>query len=196
MFTFCKPASSKKRFLPFREINQEFCFTLFEKAEDLPAEDWSAITGRKNIFLEKEYLQIIEKGRHSKLTCRYVLVYCKGKTCGIIYYQIVDFKAGIFGDLFSKQVEANISKRMNICEKYVDDNRDEVLLFLFTWDNNLVSGEYGFLFDKKIKKTDAHEILLEITDLVSKEEKLKAAISAVLIKDFYKALEPKELFKK
>jgi hypothetical protein len=193
MFSFCKPVSSKKRFLPFREINEDFSFSLFEKAEAVPTEDWEAITHKKTTFLEKEYLKIVEQGEHTRLMCRYVIVYQHKKPCGIIYFQVVDFKAEVFGDLLSQQVESLKSKRMNLFERYIDSNKNEVLLRLFTCGNNLVSGEYGFLFAHKIKEEIAHELLLKITDLVSKEEKLSGTISAILLKDFEKPLEPQAL---
>jgi len=194
MFAFCKPVSSKKRFLPFRRLNEDFSFSLYEKAAALPEKDWDAIGKKNTIFLEKEYLKIVETGEHTKLTSRYVIVYCKGQPCGIIYFQIIDFKAAVFGELLDHQVETIKSKRLNLFEKYIDSNKDEVLLRLFTCGNNLVSGEYGFLFDKKIPQEQAHEILLNIIDLVSKEEKLARTISAILLKDFHVPLKPKELF--
>jgi hypothetical protein len=195
MFSFCKPVSSKKRFLPFREINEEFSFTLYEKADALPLEDWAAITRNKTVFLEKQYLRIVEKGEHTKLMCRYVIVYKNRKPCGVLYFQIIDFKAGVFGDLLNNQVESIRSHRLSLFEKYIDSNREEILLRLFTCGNNLVSGEYGFMFLDKISRSKAHELLLLIIDLVSKEEKLRNTISAVLIKDFYHPLQPKDLFK-
>jgi len=194
MFSFCKPVSSKKRFLPFRKINEDFSFTLFENAEAILTADWEAITHKQTTFLEKEYLKIVERGQHTRLTCRYVIVYYHQKPCGIIYFQVVDFKAEVFGDILSQQVETLKSKRLNLFERYIDSNKNEVLLRLFTCGNNLASGEYGFLFDKKIKEADANELLLEITDLISKEEKLRGTISAILLKDFEKPLRPTDLF--
>ena len=194
MFSFCKPVSSKKRFLPFRKINEEFSFSLYEKADMIPITDWEAITLNKTTFLEKNYLKIVERGQHTKLMCRYVIVYKNKKPCGILYFQVVDFKAEIFGDLLNQQVESIKSKRMNLFERYIDSNKNEVLLRLFTCGNNLVSGEYGFVFDKSIKEKEASELLLKITDIVSKEEKLRGTISAILLKDFVKPLEPTNLY--
>ncbi|MDP1801582.1 MAG: hypothetical protein Q8L81_09530 [Bacteroidota bacterium] len=180
--------------MPFRSLDEDFSFSLYEKASALPVNDWDAISKKNTIFLEIEYLKIVETGEHTKLMSRYVIVYYKGQPCGIIYFQIVDFKAEVFGELLDQQVETIKSKRLNLFEKYIDSNKDEVLLRLFTCGNNLVSGEYGFLFDKKIDKEQAHTILLKIIDLVSKEEKLARTISAILLKDFRAPLKPKELF--
>jgi hypothetical protein len=195
MFAFCKPVSSKKRFLPFRVLNDEFSFSLYEKAAAIPLADWDAITKKKSVFLERDYLKILENCEHTKLTPRYAIIYFKQQACGIIYFQIVDFKAEVFGDLLDKQVETIKSTRLNLFEKYVDSNKDGILLRLFTCGNNLVSGEYGYLFDENIDNEQAHTLLLNLIDVVSKEEKLARTISAILLKDFHTPLEPKALFK-
>lgn len=194
MFAFCKPVSSKKRFLPFRSLNDDLSFSLYEKAAGIPANDWDSITNNNSVFLERDYLSIVETGEHAKLMARYVIVYHKNKPCGIIYFQIVDFKAGVFGELLDTQVQDIKSKRLNLFEKYIDSNKDEVLLRLFTCGNNLVSGEYGYLFDKKLSEEQTHTVLLKIIEIVSKEEKLARTISAILLKDFHKPLQPTELF--
>jgi hypothetical protein len=195
MFAFCKPVSSKKRFLPFRVLNDEFSFSLYEKAAAIPLADWDAITKKKSVFLERDYLKILENCEHTKLTPRYAIIYFNQQPCGIIYFQIVDFKAEVFGDLLDKQVETIKSTRLNLFEKYVDSNKDGILLRLFTCGNNLVSGEYGYLFDDKVNDEQAHTLLLNLIDVVSKEEKLARTISAILLKDFHTPLEPKALFK-
>ena len=68
MFAFCKPVSSKKRFLPFRVLNDEFSFSLYEKAAAIPLADWDAITKKKSVFLERDYLKILENCEHTKST--------------------------------------------------------------------------------------------------------------------------------
>src|SRR5688572_25196709 len=122
MFTFCKPVSTKKRFLPHRRINDIFTFTLFDAARQINA-DWKKITGGKTIFLEPEFLEIVEHGQHNRLMPRYVIVYQNKEPVGVIYFQIIDFKAGIFGDLLTSQVEKIRSTRMNLFERYIDANR-------------------------------------------------------------------------
>lgn len=194
MFTFCKPVSSKKRFLPFRELSREFSFSLFEKAGDVPAQDWEKVTGRSTIFLEKDYLHIVEDSTHTQLITRYVVVYRQRQVCGILYFQIADFRAEVFGDLLSNQSEQLRSKRLKVFENYLDANKDEVLLRLFTCGNNLVSGEYGYRFLPDVPSETAHSLLLNIIDVVSKEDKLRGGLSATLIKDFDHPLQPAALF--
>jgi hypothetical protein len=193
MFTFCKPVSSKKRFSPHRRLNNVFTFTLFENADRVIRTEWESVTQKKSVFLERDYLRLVESCGGSMLRCRYVVVYKNEIPAGIIYFQIIDFGAGIFGDLLSKQVDNIKSKRLNLFEKYIDANRDEVLMRLFTCGNNLVSGEYGFIFSEDVSGKLANEILLQIVELISKEEKLRGSISAILLKDFEHKLKPEKL---
>jgi hypothetical protein len=194
MFSLCKPISSKKRFSPRRKLDDRFSFTLFENASALNNPHWNEVNSNGSVFLSSDYLSVLEKCKNTRLVARYVIVYDKDKPCGIIYFQVVDFHAGVFGDLLSGQVENIRSKRLKLFENYIGSNREEVLMRLFTCGNNLVSGEHGFRFIKNIKTELAYQLLLEIIELVSKEEKLRGTISAVLIKDFEKKLQPAELF--
>jgi hypothetical protein len=193
---FCKPVSSKRRFLPFRKLNEDFSFTLFEKAEQLTTKDWDSITKKSTVFLERDYLKIVEDGKHVTLTPRYIIVFNNGIACGIIYFQILDFKANVFEELLSDKIEVAKSHRLRLFENYVEAHKTGTLLRLFTCGNNLISGEFGFLFDKKIDPAKANELLLGIIDVISKEEKLERTLSAILIKDFHKPLKPKSLLSK
>jgi len=194
MFTFCKPISSKKRFSPFRKLNDEFSFTLFENSRTLISNDWENVTLKNNIFLEKDYLAIIENCTNSSFKARYVIVYLNNKPCGIVYFQVVDFRAEIFGDLLTRQEEPVKSNRLKLFESYIGSNKDAVLMRLFTCGNNLMSGDYGFLFSESIEVETANKLVLEIVEIVSKEEKLSGTISAILLKDFTKKLKPEGLF--
>ncbi len=194
MFTFCKPISSKKRFLPFRKLDENFSFSLYDRASMVPANQWQSITGGNSVFLELDYLRIIEASRHTSLMSRYVIVYHGDQPCGIIYFQVVDFKAEVFGEILGGQVDSSKSKRLKIFENYLGANKDEVLLRLFTCGNNLVSGAYGFIFDASLKAAQSSELLLNIIEVISREEKLRGGLSAILIKDFHEPLQPEAMF--
>lgn len=194
MFAFCKPVSSKKRFLPHRELSRGYSFTLFARADDVPAEEWNKVTGGDTVFLERDYLRIVEDGGHAVFSARYAIVYHKQEPCGILYFQVADFHAGVIGNLLNGQNENVPSRRFRVFENYLEANKDEVLLRLFTCGNNLVSGEFGYRFCADLNPQKANVLLLGIVDAVSKEEKLKGGLSAILIKDFYKAPEPADVF--
>lgn len=194
MFTLCKPISSKKRFSPNRKINEDFTFTLFENSALVNKTDWNSVVENRSHFLNINYLSVIERCEKTKLLARYVIVYLKGKPCGIIYFQVIDFEAGIFGDLLGGQIDNIRSKRLKLFENYIGANKNEVLMRLFTCGNNVASGEHGYLFKESIVQEQVNELMLEITSIVSKEEKLRGTISAVLLKDFETKLKPEELF--
>lgn len=193
MFGFCKPIKDKKRFLPNRELGNGYAFTLFEKANLVNSNDWNALLPPEDIFFQLPYLQIVERCYPSKLAVRYVIVYHNDIPCGILYFQIIDFEASVFGELLKDEVGAITSKRIRLFERYIDGNKSEVLMRLFTCGNNLISGEYGFQFSKQVPANYATEILLAITDVIAKEEKLRGTISATLIKDFEKPLAGEEM---
>ncbi|MCW3078087.1 MAG: hypothetical protein JWO32_2696, partial [Bacteroidetes bacterium] len=109
MFLLCKPISSKKRFSPFRKLDEKFSFTLFENAAAVNSDEWEILSNANSVFLKLEYLAILEKCKNTKAVSRYVIVYNDKKPCGIIYFQIIDFNAGVFGDLLSNPAETNKS---------------------------------------------------------------------------------------
>ncbi|MEI6019608.1 MAG: hypothetical protein WCR21_00625 [Bacteroidota bacterium] len=193
MLGFCKPVSSKKRFLPQRELAPGFTFCLFEKAAHIPAKEWNALAKQSGIFLHRDYLQIIESSNFAKLMWRYALVQHEGKACGIMYFQISDFNAGMLSDL-ANQPSAN--KHAQMLKKYVLANHQETMMRLITCGNNLISGKYGFYFEPGIDETLVHQMVLSLTEIISKEDKLKNAISATLIKDFELPLKPEQIFVK
>ena len=135
MLSFCKPVSSKKRFIPFREINSEFSFSLFENSERVNRTEWLSITQNNSIFLEIDFLRLLEKVDNTIVTSRYILVYKNKVPCGIIYFQIIDFKAEVFGSILADKVETIKSAKMNLFEKYLDANKNETILRLFTCGN-------------------------------------------------------------
>lgn len=190
MFSFCKPIKDKKRFLPERELDEGFTFTLFDKADHIRLADWNAIVKSDAVFFNKDYLSLIEHCYPSRLETRYAIVYHQHIPCGIIYFQIIDFEASVFGDLLNEEVGVITSKRIRLFEHYLDKSGKQILMRLFTCGNNLISGRYGFLFKDSINEQLATRLVLCLTDLVSREEKLRGTISATLIKDFEHPLQP------
>jgi hypothetical protein len=192
MLGFCKPISSKKRFSPRRDLLPGYTFCLFEKAAHIPAEFWNPLAASKGLFLHRDYLHIIESSQFAKLMYRYALVYENQKPCGIVYFQVSDFNAGLFGGLVENK---SISKHKQLLQKYVLAHHQETMMRLITCGNNLISGDYGFYFDKKISEAQSHTLVLALCDIMGKEDKIKNTISATLIKDFEQALKPAKLFK-
>ncbi|MBS1652875.1 MAG: GNAT family N-acetyltransferase [Bacteroidetes bacterium] len=188
MFNFCKPINTKKRFTPHRSLSARYSFTLFESAALVNENEWNEVCHNNALFLNLNYLALLEKLDVANVFARYSIIYKSKKPVGIIYFQIVDFKASVFGNLFQTQLQAVPSKRIGMMKSIINHHQNETLLRLFTCGNNNVSGPHGYNFTTAVPEKIQVELLNRIIDIVSKEEKLKSSISAVLIKDFYSPL--------
>jgi hypothetical protein len=190
---FCKPLRNKSRYKPFREIDKTYSFTEYDRASHVNKTDWTKVVGEDSIFFNLDFLKLVEHSTHAVLKCRYVIIYKSGEACGIIYFQLTEFKANVFGDLLGGEIDEIKSKRLKLFEKYVESkDEDDILFRLFTIGNNLVSGEYGFLRTDRISKNDFYDILNALIKTISSEENLNTTIAAVLVKDFEKPVEELE----
>jgi hypothetical protein len=196
---FCRPLRDKSRYKPHRHINSEFTFTEFEYAHLIPQKDWCQVINDEDIFFNTSYLSVIEKSSNSDLKCRYIIFYKNSKPCGIAYFQLIDFKASVFGELLQQEVEQLQSKRMQLFEKYIQTKeKEDVLLRLMTCGNNLISGEYGYKKTAEVEEELFVKLLCTVIKTLSAEDGLKVRLSAVLLKDFYKPVdffEDKQNFK-
>lgn len=186
---FCKPIRNKSRYKPHRKLDSIYTFSEFEKASLVIKKDWVEVVSEQCVFFNLSYLSLIERCTHVNLKCRYVIIYKDNLPCAIIYLQLAEFKANVFGDLLKGEIDEIRSSRMKLFEKYVESkNPDDVLFSLFTCGNNLVSGDYGFLRTDKIDKNDFYKLLATLLKTIASEESLKGKISALLIKDFYEPI--------
>ena len=179
MFSLCKPVTSRKRFLPHRELNSKYTFTLFDKSDRVPTEEWHQVVAPSDVFMDLHYLAVVEQCVHTRLQARYVLVYHKKKVVGALYFQVVDFRGEIFSEVIQREMKAQASKRLGIFEHYVEMKKEDVLMRLVTNGNNLISGEYGFRFTNDLNEEQRLAVVLQITDVVAREERLSKTISAV-----------------
>src|ERR1700752_5019405 len=129
---FCRTYNEKKRRKPQRKLEGNFTFTFYgRKVEVIPSE-WEAVLENKNFFLSLGYLDIIERLHTPTIASRYVIVYKKKIPVFVTYFQVVDFRADVFGDLVSSQITETQSNRLKLFDKYVDKYKDEVIMRLVT----------------------------------------------------------------
>jgi hypothetical protein len=164
-------------------IEQDLSFVIFNKAADVVKEDWNAVLADRNLFLHLDYLEILETNKKN-FQSRYVIIYDHDRPYAIAYFQVIDFIAGAFGDLLDAQVKTIKSNRTRLFEKYIDNNKEEVIMRLLTCGNNMVSGEHAFLFKDKLTKEQEFKAIEELIERIGGREKLRGKISAVLVKDF------------
>jgi hypothetical protein len=168
-----------------RKLLGEYSFTISDSIETADHSAWDYVNGNRNLFLSADYLQLLESQAKSNYFFRYIIVYDKKVPLAIAYFQIIDFTTEIFGDLVTAQLSSLQSTRAKLFQRYVSKTKGHVILRLVTLGNNFVSGEHGFAFAKEIRKEMKFKLLQKVTEVISKEEKLRGRISATLVKDFF-----------
>lgn len=184
MFVLCDKILGKNILKPNRKLFSSYTFTCFEDINLAPVDDWTKALKNKNVFLSHSYLSVLHKEKTEHFRFRYVIIYNRKDPIGVVYFQINDFSASLFGELIEKQISDLKSKRASIFQKYIEHNEDETIMRLVTCGNNFISGEHGFCLDVNSKKT-TFKLVEGVIDCVSRAEKLRGKISAVLVKDFY-----------
>ncbi|MES2761660.1 MAG: GNAT family N-acetyltransferase [Bacteroidota bacterium] len=184
MFALCDKMIAKNKFKPHRKLFGGYTFSAFEDMDLIPKEDWDQAIKDHNTFLGFSYLSLIHEQRTDNFRFRYVIVYHGKKPMGVIYFQINDFSASLFGELIAHQISELQSKRASVFQKYIQHNEHETIMRLVTCGNNFISGEHGFYIDIASKK-NKFKIVEGVIDAIAREEKLRGKISAILVKDFY-----------
>ena len=184
MFGFCDKILVRNILKPNRKLFSNYTFTCFEEITEVPEIEWTKAIQDKNIFLSHSYLSVLHKEKTAHFKFRYVIIYNRKNPIGVVYFQINDFSASLFGELMQKQITELQSKRASVFQKYIENNEDETIMRLVTCGNNFISGEHGFYLDVNSKKT-TFKLVEGVIDSVSRAEKLRGKISAILVKDFY-----------
>lgn len=184
MFAFCDKIIQKNKFMPNKKLFGSYSFSCFDEIINIPIEDWNEAIKENNTFLSFDYLSIIHQQKSEIFRFRYVIVYNRKKPIGVVYFQINDFSASLFGERVSQQICDLQSSRASIFRKYIEQNENETIMRLVTCGNNFISGEHGFYLDVNSKKT-TFKIVEGVIDCVARAEKLRGKISAILVKDFY-----------
>lgn len=183
MFAFCDKIASKNILKPHRKLFSNYSFTCFEDINAADKEQWTKACG-DNWFLSYDYLSVLHKERTENFRFRYVIIYNRQNPIGVVYFQINDFSASLFGELIERQISELKSRRASIFQHYIEHNEDETIMRLVTCGNNFISGEHGFHVKVNSKKT-TFKLVESVIDCVARAEKLRGRISAILVKDFY-----------
>lgn len=184
MFVFCDKIIARNQFKPHKKLFSQYTFSCFENIETVPEQEWHEAIKEHNVFLSYAYLKVAHQQGNDNFRFRYVIVYNRKKPIGVVYFQINDFSASLFGELVEKQINELQSKRTSLFQKYIEHNGQETIMRLVTCGNNFISGEHGFFIDVNSKKTK-FKLLEGVIDCVARAEKLRGKISAILVKDFY-----------
>ncbi len=184
MLALCDKILNRNKLKPHRKLFGNYNYSSFENIKDAPISDWDKALNNGNLFLSYDYLSIIHRQESNLFRFRYVIVYNRLKPIGVIYFQINDFKSNAFGEIVSEQIKDLTHRKAAIFKNYISDNSDETVMRLVTCGNNYISGEHGFFLQLNQRQLK-FKILEQIINHVSREEKLRGKISAILVKDFY-----------
>jgi predicted N-acyltransferase len=130
-------------------LNSKILFSIYSKVSELP-EDWNSLAVN-NIFLSKEYLEILEKSAPKNMICHYIGLFLNDKLVGITLSQFLDLnKLESFGDR-DKCIKTSV-------RNFVFKNLCSNVLFI---GNNMLSGQNAFSFSEEINKKELLQVIGE-----------------------------------
>lgn len=154
-------------------MNSKILFTLYSKVSKLP-ENWNTLAVN-NIFLSKEYLEVLERSAPNNMSCFFIGFYIEDKLVGIALSQFLDLNLlESFGDR-DKCVKASVRNFIfkNFCS--------HVLLI----GNNMLTGQNAFAFSEGIdKKAIAEGLLNAMTKLKANLQSSGKKVHITSLKDF------------
>jgi hypothetical protein len=104
MFALCDKILGKNILKPNRKLFGNYTFTCYDDVHKIPAAEWTKALNHKNVFLSHSYLSILHKEKTVYFRFIYVLIYNRKNPIGVVYFQINDFSASLFGELIEKQI--------------------------------------------------------------------------------------------
>jgi hypothetical protein len=191
VITFCDKQKEFLRKKPQRKLSGDYTFTFYESMVEVNKQEWSIVLAGRDFFLDTEYLHLIERIHQPGIAHRFAVVYKNKTPVFVCCFQVIDFTADVFGELVESQIKDLTESRLKLFDKYIDKYKDQIIMRVITCGNNFISGEHCFAHSEDINREDAFYVLEKISQVVSKEEKLRGTISATLIKDFYTNQLPK-----
>ncbi|MBW4359777.1 GNAT family N-acetyltransferase [Flavobacterium taihuense] len=148
-------------------------YQIYETKAQLP-ENWNDL-GSKNIFLSKEYFEILEKSAPNNMTCHYIGIFKNQNLVGIAISQFLDLnKLESFGDR-DRCVKASV-------RKFILKNFASHVLLI---GNNMLTGQNSYVFSEAISPIEGIKTLKKATiDLKSKFKSMGKKVHITTFKDY------------
>ncbi len=129
-----------------------FSFKIYDTVRDIPAE-WD-ILSKKNIFLSRDYLRILETAAPENMSCRFVTLLHEQEIIGICISQFLDLsQIPSFG-------ERDHCLRTKIRNFVFKKFGSKVLII----GNNMLTGQNGIAFSKKVPKENTIKVLKQASN--------------------------------
>lgn len=192
MLISCNKVPNKKK-SALRKKTSGFAFAVYDSVSMINAEHWNKIVPFGSEFLELPFLSVIEKERPKNMHFHYSIIYDVNKPVAIAYFQVIDFSTESFGSLLKQEnsdasclVTGYIKKHItNHITNHILRGADKINMRLLICGNCHISGEHGFTSIPEINKIEVIDALADVIYRISRAEKLRGKIAAVLLKDFY-----------
>ncbi len=174
------PSSAGKKLLNDTGIR----ISMFRSVDEAPEDNWMFAASQPNLFLQKEYLKVVETNPPKGMKFCYFFFYKKNQPVGIATGQIQYFKADkSLPQDETKTYPCFFSTFLRFLRGLVSS---QVEFNILVNGSLMLTGQHGFYFDPKFVKKE-NEILLLNEALESGMELLEKQgekLSGTLIKDF------------
>ena len=188
MLISCDKIQNKKKSALPKE-SSGFTFIVYDSVSRIKKEHWNTVASYGSEFLNFPFLTVLENQRPDNMHFHYAIIYDKAKPVAIAYFQVIDFSSESFGDFLEKDnsdysciVTDYITNHIT---NHIIKTADRINLRLLICGNACISGEHGFTCIPETDKTKAIDALAAVIHSISKAEKTRGKIAAVLVKDFY-----------
>lgn len=161
-------------------MNTTYSFQIYNSASSLPVE-WNSLT-TQNIFLTREYLEVLEKSSPVNMSCHFIGIFKNEKLAGIALTQF------IFAEKLESFGERDQCLKTSV-RNFAFKNFASHVLFV---GNNMLTGQNAFSFSKEVNEAKVIKALHKAINELKKDFKSKGRkVHITSIKDFTeKEIEP------
>lgn len=190
MLIHCSKVANKKKCSLYKDPSP-LSFETVDTVEMINKEHWDRIVPFGSEFLKINYLNVWEKAHAENMRFHYTIIYNGKKPIAIAYFQVIDFNGENLESLIELEnneafcrITAYLQKHLT---KHLKRNANKINMRLLVCGNSFISGEHGFTHVPGVNKRELMDALADVIYSISKTEKLRGKIAAVLVKDFYLA---------
>ncbi|WP_264552118.1 peptidogalycan biosysnthesis protein [Flavobacterium sp. N2038] len=161
-------------------MNTTYSFEIYNSASSLPSE-WNSLSS-ENIFLTKEYLQILEISCPVNMICHFIGIFETKKLVGLVVTQF------LFAEKLESFGERDKCLKTSV-RNFAFKNFASHVLFV---GNNMLTGQNAFVFNTNTNQQKAIKTLHKAINQLKKDLKASGKkVHITSIKDFTKAeIEP------
>ena len=184
----CSKIPNKKK-SELRKKASDFSFAVYDSVAMIHTEHWNQVVNYGSEYLQLPFLGVLEKEHPNNMHFHYAIIYQEKKPVAIAYFQVIDFSSDSFGSSILESTSDYSCLITDYLKKHITNHliksADHINMRLLICGNAFVSGEHGFTSIPETNKTEVIDALADVIYRISRAEKLRGKIAAVLVKDFY-----------